>query len=153
MLDHPGNGLGHIAQLIHAIHLQRLHVLQRAHRTMHDRPFTRDKFEVQSHRRERQQQVSEDDRGIHAETLRGRDGHLGCDVGGAADVEQAVMLANGHVLGHVASGLPQEPYGCAIHWLPQACADEATATTPAVILFVHHRFPTTSSLALPSGAQ
>ncbi len=49
------------------------------------------------------------------------------DLGGAADVEQGVVLADGHVLGHVAAGLAEEPDGGAIDGLTQAGADEATA--------------------------
>ena len=40
---------------------------------------------------------------------------------------EAVMLAHGHVLGHIAAGLAEEPDGRAIHGLAQAGADEAAA--------------------------
>jgi len=48
---------------------------------------------------------------------------LGC----AADVEEAVVLTDGHVLGHVAAGLAEEPDGGAIDRLAEAGAHEPAA--------------------------
>ncbi|HLI78110.1 MAG TPA: hypothetical protein VKV02_14285, partial [Acidobacteriaceae bacterium] len=46
-------------------------------------------------------------------------------VGRAADLEQAVVLADGHVLGHIAASLAEKPHGGAVDGLAEAGADEA----------------------------
>ena len=71
------------------------------------------------------QEVGEDDGGVDAEALGGGDGDFGGDAGGAADVEEGVVLADGHVLGHVAAGLAEEPDGRAVDGVAEAGADEA----------------------------
>jgi hypothetical protein len=92
-----------------------------------NRPFTGEELEVEAHRCEGQEEIGEDDGGVDAEALGCRDGDFGSDLGGAADVEQGVVLAHRHVLGHVAACLAQQPDGGAVYRKPQAGANEAAA--------------------------
>ena len=78
----------------------------------------------QAHDFERKQEVGEDDGGVDAENFSGGDGDFGGDCGLLADFEQGMLLANGAVLGHVASGLAHEPDGSAIDGLGLAGANE-----------------------------
>jgi hypothetical protein len=71
-----------------------------------------------------EQEVGEDDGRVDAEALGGGDGDFGGDVRGAADVEEGVVAADGHVLGHVTAGLAEEPDGSAVDRLAEAGADE-----------------------------
>ena len=96
-----------------------------------DGAFAVDELEVEAHGGEGQQEVGEDDGGVDAEAFGGGDGDFGGDVGGAADVEQGVVLADGHVLGHVAAGLAEEPDGGAVDGLAEAGADEAAGAVGA----------------------
>ena len=90
-----------------------------------DGAFAVDELEVEAHGGEGEQEVGEDDGGVDAEALGGGDGDFGGDGGGAADVEEGVVLADGHVLGHVAAGLAEEPDGRAVDGLAEAGSDEA----------------------------
>ena len=89
--------------------------------------FAGDELEVEAHGGEGKEEVGEDDGGVDAEALGGGDGDFGGDVGRAADVEEGVVLADGHVLRHVAAGLAEEPDGGAVDGLAEAGADEAAA--------------------------
>ena len=84
-------------------------------------------LEVEAHGGEGQEEVGEDDGGVDVEALGGGDGDFSGDVGRPADVEQGVMLAHGHVLGHIAAGLAEEPNGGAIDGLAETGANEAAA--------------------------
>jgi hypothetical protein len=90
-----------------------------------DGAFAVDELEVEAHGGEGKEEVGEDDGGVDAEALGGGDGDFGGDVGGAADVEEGVVAADGHVLGHVAAGLAEEPDGCAVNGMAEAGANEA----------------------------
>ncbi len=94
---------------------------------MHARAFIGHELEVEAHGREGQKQVGKDDGGIDAEAFGGGDGHLRGDGGGAADFEQGVVAADGHVLRHVAAGLAEKPDGSAVDGLAQAGTNEAAA--------------------------
>ena len=89
------------------------------------RAFAGDEFEVEAHGGEGQEEIGEDDSRVDTEALGGGDGDFGGDVRGAADFEEGVVLADGHVLGHVAAGLAEEPDGGAVDGLAEAGADEA----------------------------
>ncbi len=89
--------------------------------------FAGDELEVEAHGGEGKQEVGEDDGGVDTEALGGGDGDFGGDVGRAADVEEGVVLADGHVLRHVAAGLAEEPDGRAVDGLAEAGAHEAAA--------------------------
>jgi len=119
--------LGYVSELFHAVGAQRLHVLQRANRLVHNGAFAGEELEVQSHRREGQQQVGEYDGCVHAETLGRGDGDFSGDLRRAADLQQRVVLAHCHVFRHVASCLAQEPDGRAIDRLAKAGTNEAAA--------------------------
>ncbi len=94
---------------------------------MDDGAFAGEELEVDPHGCEREEEVGEDDGGVDTETLGSGDGDLCGDFGGAADVEQRMVLADGHVLRHVAAGLAQKPDGSAIDGLAEAGANEAAA--------------------------
>ena len=78
----------------------------------------------QAHDLERKQEVGEDDGGVDAEKLGGGDGDFGGECRLLADFEQGMLLANGAVLGHVASCLAHEPDGSAVDGLGLAGANE-----------------------------
>ena len=90
-----------------------------------DGAFAIDELEVEAHGGEGEEEVGEDDGGVDAEAFGGGDGDFGGDGGGAADVEEGVVLADGHVLRHVATGLTEEPDGSAVYGLAEAGTDEA----------------------------
>ena len=81
-------------------------------------------MEGQAHDFEREQEVGENDGGVDAENFGGGDGDFGGERGLLADFEQGMLLANGAVLGHVASGLAHEPDGSSIDGLGLAGANE-----------------------------
>ena len=68
----------------------------------------------QAHDFEWKQEVSEDYGGIDLENFSRGDGYFGGERGLFADFEQGMLLANGAILGHVASGLAHEPDGSAL---------------------------------------
>jgi hypothetical protein len=125
VLAHHFNRPGDIGKFFSPVGAERLHLLQPAHRRMHHRSFARDKLEVQPHGRERKQQVGEDDGGVHAQPLSCGNGHFRRDLRGAADLQQRVVPAHGHVLRHIAPGLAQKPDGRSVDRLAKARADEA----------------------------
>ena len=100
-------------------------MLEGADGSVDDWAFAGDELEVQAHGSEREQEVGEDDGGVYAEALGGGDGDLRSDGRGAADVQQGVVLADGHVLRHVAAGLAEEPDRGAVYGLAEAGADKA----------------------------
>ena len=92
-----------------------------------DGAFAGEELEVEAHGGEGKEEVGEDDGGVDAEAFGRGDGDIGGDVGGAADVEEGVVFADRHVLGHVTTGLAEEPNGSAVHGATEAGADEAAA--------------------------
>ncbi len=78
----------------------------------------------QAHDFERKQEVGEDDGGVNLKDFGGRDGDFGGERGLLADFEQGMLLANGAVLGHVASGLTHEPDRSSLGGLGLAGANE-----------------------------
>ena len=101
-----------------------LNVLQGADGGVDLGAFSGDELEVEAHGGEGEEEVGEDDGGVDAEALGCGDGDLGGDLRGAADVEQRVVLAHRHVLGHVAAGLSEEPDGRTVYGLAETGADE-----------------------------
>ena len=77
-------------------------------------------FKVQAHGGEGEEKVGKDDGGVDGEALGGGDGNFCGDGGGAADFQQGVMLADGHIFRHVSAGLTEEPYGGAVNGLAEA---------------------------------
>ena len=79
------------------------------------------------HRRERDQDVGEEDDAVHPEAPEGlhRDLDGRRDVG--AEVEEREALADLAVLGEVAAGLAHEPHGRVVHGAAEGGVDEALA--------------------------
>ena len=92
--------------------------------------FVGDKLEVEAHGSEGEQEVGEDDGGVDAEAFGGGDGDFGGNFRGAADFEEGVVLADGHVLGHVAAGLAEEPDGGTVDGLAEAGTNKTAAVGP-----------------------
>ena len=121
------DGAGDVVEVVGAVGAEGLDLFEGAERCVDDGAFAGDEFEVEAHGREGKQEVGEDDGGVDAEAFGGGDGDFGGDFGGAADVEQRVVAADGHVFRHVAAGLAEEPDGGAVDGLAEAGADEAAA--------------------------
>ena len=125
MHGHFFYGAGDVEEVVGAVGAEGLDLLAGADGVVDYGAFAVDEFEVEAHGGEGEKEVGEDDGGVDAEALRGGDGDFGGDVGGAADVEEGVVLADGHVLGHVAAGLAKEPDGGAVDGQAETGTDEA----------------------------
>ena len=91
------------------------------------RTFAGQKFEVQAHGFQGQQEVGKDDRGIDVELLGGGDGDFSGEVRVFADLEQRVVAADCLVFRHIAAGLAEKPDRGAVHGLAQAGANKTAA--------------------------
>jgi len=85
------------------------YVFSSAHRLLDYGAFSGGEMKGQAHDFERKQEVGENDGGVDLENFGGSDGNFGGERRLLADFEQGMLLANGAVLGHVASGLAHEP--------------------------------------------
>ena len=121
------DGAGDVAEFFGAVGAEGADLLGGADGVVDYGAFAGDELEVEAHGGEGQQEIGEDDGGVDAEAFGGGDGDFGGDVGGAADFEEGVVLADGHVLRHVAAGLAEEPDGSAVDGLAEAGADEAAS--------------------------
>ena len=112
------------------------------------RPLALDEIEVEAQRREGQQQIGEEDRGVDLDDVdrlqRHRDGELGL----AADLEQREALAQGAVVRHVAPGLAHEPHGCHVDGLAAAGPEE-----PVVHASAGHELMRVFASAIRSSSQ
>jgi hypothetical protein len=90
--------------------------------------FARKELEVEAHRSEGQKEISEDDGCVDAESFGSGDRDLSGDLRSTADIEEGVVLADGHVLRHVTASLPEEPHWCAIYRLAKTGADESAGS-------------------------
>ena len=88
---------------------QRLDVRRRAHGLLDAGALAGHEVEGDAEGGQGQQQIAEDDGGVHPQGLHGLERHLHRQLRGAAELEQAVLLAEGPVLRHVASRLAHEP--------------------------------------------
>ena len=88
-----------------------------------DRALALGELEGRAHRLERQEDVGEEDRRVHAELER-LERDLERELGRLADLEHRVLLAERAVLGHVAARLAHHPDGRAVHGLAAAGAKE-----------------------------
>jgi len=95
-----------------------------ADRFLDYRTFSCRKMKWQAHDFKREQEVGEDDGSVDTEDFGGGDGDFGGECGPLADFEQGMLLADGAILGHVASSLAHEPHGSAIDRLGFAGANE-----------------------------
>ena len=125
MLCDQAHGFGDIAEFGGAVGAQVRDVFFAAHGLLDDGAFAGGEVKGQAHDFEGKQEVGEDDGGVDSEKFCGGDGDLGGERGLLADLEQRVLLADGAVLGHVASGLAHEPDGSAVDGLRLAGANEA----------------------------
>ena len=121
------DGSGDVDEVFGAVGAEGADLLGGADGGVDDGAFAGDELEVEAHGGEGEQEVGEDDGGVDAEALGCGDGDFGGDFGGAADFEQGVVLADGHVLGHVAAGLAEEPDGGAVDGAAEAGTNETAA--------------------------
>ena len=124
------DGLGDVAEVFGAIGAEGADLLGRTDGGVDDGTFPVDELEVETHGSEREEKVGEDDGRVDAKALGGGDGDFGGDVGGAADFEEGVVLADGHVFRHVSAGLAEEPDGSAVHGETEAGTNETAAVCP-----------------------
>ena len=122
MLRHQGDRFRNVAQFAGTIRAQPVDVCLRAHRHFDHGTFAGREVKGQPHDFERQQQVREDNGGINAQDFRRGDGHLCRQRGLLAYFQKGMLLAHGPVLGHIAPGLPHEPYRRPFHRLRSASA-------------------------------
>ncbi len=85
------------------------------------------KFKWQPHWLKGQQQICEDDRGVHSEFLSRSDGYFCSYLRLLADLHQCVVLADVAVLLHVPAGLAEKPDGSAVDRAAQTGVDESAA--------------------------
>ena len=95
-----------------------------ADRLLDDRADPLDEIDLDPHPEHRQHDVGEHDRRVDAVDAYGLEGHLGAELGLAANLEQAVALANLAVAGKGAAGLPHEPDGRSLDRLEASSPDE-----------------------------
>ena len=117
--------LSDVAQFVDAVGLEGFDLGGGADGGMDLGAFAGDELEVDAHGGEGEKQVGEDDGRVDAEALGCGDGDLGGNLRGAADLEQGVVLADSHVLRHVAAGLAEEPDGGPVDGLAETGAHEA----------------------------
>ena len=118
------DGTGYVLEVVGRVGAEGLDLSVGADGGLDVGAFAGDEVEVEAHGGEGQEEVGEDDGGVDAEDFGGGDRDFGGDGGSAADFEQGVMAADGHVFGHVAAGLAKEPDGGAVYGLAEAGADE-----------------------------
>ena len=124
MFRDQAHGLGDIAEIGGAVGAELGNVFGSADRLLDHGAFAGGEMKGQAHDFERKQEVGEDDGGVDLKKFSGGDGDFGGERGLLADFEQGMLLANGAVLGHVASGLAHEPDGSALDGLRLAGANE-----------------------------
>ena len=99
---------------------QGLDVGERSDGVMDHRSLARHEVDLDPHRHQRQQDISENDRGVQVEPLERLERDAGGQLGLGADVEEAMLLANLPVLGQVSPGLTHQPHRRAVDLLPAA---------------------------------
>ena len=124
MFRDQAHGFGDVAEIGGAVGAELSDVFRGADRLLDDGAFSGGEVKGQAHDFERKQEVGEDDGGVDSENFGGGDGDFGGERGLLADFEQGMLLANGAILGHVASGLAHEPDGSALDGLGLAGANE-----------------------------
>ena len=90
------------------------------------RSLARREAEAEAEGLERQQDVGEENRGVHAQPLDGLEGHLRGELGVVAQLEQRVLLPQGAVLRQVPPCLTHEPHRRDVAGLRAARLQEAT---------------------------
>ena len=87
-----------------------LDVRHRAHRSLDHRPDALDELDGDAHAEHRGHDVREQHGRVDVVTAHGLQRHLGAELGGAGDLEEAVTLADRAVLGKAAARLAHEPH-------------------------------------------
>ena len=90
---------------------QTIHIAGCANRLRDRRAFPFHEIEIEPHRREGNEQIGEEDRGVHVDDVHGLKRHGDGEFGRTADVEQRVALPQRAIIRHVPSGLAHEPDG------------------------------------------
>ena len=117
-LEHEGH------RLLRLGHAEPLDVPERGDRLGDDGPDAVDELDVDAHADDREHDVGEHHRGVHAVAAHRLQRHLGAELGPAADLEEAVALADLAVLGQRPAGLAHEPDRRALDVLAPGGADE-----------------------------
>jgi hypothetical protein len=94
-------------------------------RVIDRRPLTLDEIEVEAHRRERHQQIREQDGGVDVDGVHRLQGDRNRKLRLPADLEERVALAKRPVLGHIAARLAHEPDGRGVHRFAPAGAEKS----------------------------
>ena len=120
--------LEHVAERFGLERRQARDVGRRPYRVLDRRSLALDEVELEAHRREGQQQVGKEDRGVEVDDVerleRDDDGELRL----AAELEQGVLLPERAVLRKVAAGLTHEPDGRGVHRLRAGTPGETDRT-------------------------
>jgi hypothetical protein len=109
MFRDQGDRFGDITKLSGLVAAELGYIFLGADRLLDDRTFSGGEMEGQAHHFEGEEKISEDDGGVDSEKFGSGDSNFGREFGLFADLEQRMLLANGAVLRHVASGLAHEP--------------------------------------------
>ncbi len=93
-----------VGELDHPVDVARF-----ADRIVNLRPFVLHKLEFHAHRLEDRQQIGKHNRRVDAKLLNRRAHHFATALRVAAELEEAQLLADRAILGHVAAGLAHQP--------------------------------------------
>ena len=124
---HLTDGVEHVAERFARVESpDTRQVVLRLQRMLDGRSLAADEVEAHTHRLERQQQIRKQDGGVDVDAANRLEGHLCRQVGGTAEVEEGIALAQGPVLAHIAAGLAHEPYGRRVDRLQPAGLNESS---------------------------
>ena len=124
---HRPYGIEHIAERFARIEAPHAaEVVLRLQGMLDGRSLAPDKVEPHPHRLERQQQIRKQNGRVNVDPPNRLEGHLGREIGGTAEVEERVALAQGAVLAHIAAGLAHEPHGRRVDRLQPASLNESS---------------------------
>ena len=96
-----------------------------AQRAVNRRTFAVNEVERDAHRFEWQQQIGKQDRGVHLDAANGLERDFGGEIGGTAEVEEGVPLAQRAIFAHVSARLAHEPDWRGINGLSPASLKES----------------------------
>jgi hypothetical protein len=99
-------------------------------RSMSPGPGAVVEVELHAHRLDRDEDVAEDDAGVHAVAAERLERDLGREIRRLAQTEEGGLAADLLVLGQIAPGLTHDPDRRAVHRLPAAGLQERAAHRP-----------------------